>query len=79
MHRVLTNNQLKITQQIIEHLSSKKDKQITITEFLDACRYKSVADAIIIQINAIEKDREDVIREQKISHINKNRQSTTKK
>jgi hypothetical protein len=80
MHRVLTNNQLKIMQEIIEHLSSKKDRQITITEFLDACRYKSVADAIVSQINHIEKDKEDIIRDQKIAHINKVKQpAATKK
>jgi len=71
MHRVLTNNQLKIMQEIIEHLSSKKDRQITITEFLDACRYKTAADAIIHQINQIEKSKEDIIKDQKISGISK--------
>jgi len=64
MHRVLTNNQLKIMQTIIEHLSQKMDKQVTITEFLESCQYNGVINQIIDRIKMVEKHRFDIINEQ---------------
>ncbi len=64
MHRVLTNHQLILLQSIIEHLSSKKDRQITITEFLDSCQYNKIIDLILERIDMVEKYRFEIINDQ---------------
>jgi|WetSurMetagenome_2_1015567.scaffolds.fasta_scaffold305237_1 hypothetical protein len=64
MHRVMTNNQVKIVQEVIEHLTEKIGRQITITDFLESCRYTAVIDLIVERINTVQEQRSQIINQQ---------------
>lgn len=67
MHRVLTNNQLKLLQTIKEHISAKRDKETTITEILNACKNNMVINAIINQMEFIDIKKEELEKMQQVN------------